>query len=56
MINIKETLQNYKRVLTIASKPSREELLDVSRICAIGMVVIGTLGFILYVIGVIGGL
>ena len=55
-MNIKETLKNYKRVLTIASKPSREEFLDVSRICAIGMAIVGAIGFVLYLIGIITGM
>jgi len=35
--NIKEKLQNYKRVLSIAKKPTAEDFKDTSRVCAIGI-------------------
>jgi protein transport protein SEC61 subunit gamma-like protein len=53
MINIKETLENYRRVLKIAKKPSSEEFKMSARICAIGMAIIGIIGFIMYLIFVL---
>lgn len=55
-MKIMEKLANYKRVLKIASKPSKEEFLTAARICAIGMVVLGAIGFIFYLISVYTGL
>lgn len=55
-MKIRETLQNYKRVLKIASKPSKEDFLSAAKICAIGMAIIGAIGFVLYLISVFVGL
>lgn len=49
-MNIKEKLQNYRRVLTIASKPSKDDFISTARICAIGIIIIGVIGFMLYLI------
>ncbi|MEM5794378.1 MAG: protein translocase SEC61 complex subunit gamma [Candidatus Aenigmatarchaeota archaeon] len=49
-LNIKETIQNYKRVLSASKKPEREEVITTIRICAIGITLIGFIGFILYLI------
>ena len=54
-INIRETLKRYKRVLMIAKKPDSEELKDTARICGIGILLIGFIGFIFYIISVLGG-
>lgn len=51
-MKIRETLQNYKRVLIIASKPSKDDFLSAARICAIGTIIIGMLGFLFYLIAV----
>lgn len=50
---IKEILQNYKRVLVVSSKPSLEEFKSSAKICAIGTIIIGVIGFILYLISVL---
>lgn len=55
-MKIRETLQNYKRVLQIAKKPSKEDFLSAARICAIGMAIIGAIGFALYIISVFANL
>lgn len=52
-MKIRETLQNYKRVLRIASKPSKDDFLSAARICAIGMAIVGAMGFALYIISVL---
>jgi protein translocase SEC61 complex gamma subunit len=54
-INIRETLKRYKRVLMVARKPDVKELKDTSRICGIGILLIGLIGFIFYIISVLGG-
>jgi len=45
---IKETLASYKRVLIIARKPDKEELVKTAKICLIGIGLIGLIGFIIY--------
>jgi protein translocase SEC61 complex gamma subunit len=54
-INIKETLTRYKRVLILARKPDLKELKNVARICGIGFFIVGAMGFIFYLISVLGG-
>jgi len=54
-INIRETLTKYKRVLMVARKPDSDELKETARICGIGSILIGIMGFIFYIISVILG-
>ena len=54
-INIKETLTKYKRILILARKPDKKELKDTARICGIGFIIMGLIGFVLYLISVFGG-
>lgn len=56
-MNIKEILQNYMRILSIAKKADKEELIDTVRICGIGVGIVGTIGFVFYLISnLVGGL
>lgn len=55
-LNIKERLQNYKRILQIAKKPTREDFTETARICAMGLGVIGIISFVIYLIAVVVGL
>jgi protein transport protein SEC61 subunit gamma-like protein len=50
---IKKTIENYKRVLIVAKRPDREELILITKICLIGMGIIGFIGFIVYVLSII---
>jgi len=54
-INIVETLRKYRRVLQVAKKPSIEDLRDTARICGLGFLIIGIIGFVFYIISVLGG-
>jgi len=54
-INIRETITKYKRVLMVARKPDSDELKETARICGIGSIIIGIMGFIFYIISVILG-
>jgi len=51
--NLLEKLRNYKRTLNIVKKPDKEELLFVLRITGIGMIIIGLISFIFYLISVL---
>lgn len=56
-MEIKETLQNYVRILTIAKKPDKAKFLDTLRTCSMGVALVGSIGFIFYFISaLIGGL
>lgn len=54
-IDIAETLKKYRRVLQVAKKPSVEELRDTAKICGLGFLIIGTIGFVFYIISILGG-
>lgn len=45
---IQQKLNKYLRVLKLAKKPGKEEYLQVAKISAIGIVLIGTIGFVMY--------
>jgi len=50
---IKEALASYKRVLIIARKPDKEELIKTAKICLIGIGLIGFIGFIIYSLSIL---
>jgi len=50
---IKNELHEYKRILTISKKPTNQEFLSIAKVCAIGMALIGLMGFIIQIIGII---
>ena len=50
---IKEALSSYKRVLIIARKPDKEELIKTAKICLIGIGLIGFIGFIIYSLSIL---
>ena len=59
-MNIKETTSDFikqsKRVLKVARKPDREEYFNFSKVTAIGIAIIGVIGFILVLFGQLLGL
>lgn len=50
---LKERLVQYKRVLIIARKPDKEELMYIAKICAIGIGLVGIIGFVIYSFAII---
>jgi len=52
---IKETLENYRRVLIVARKPTLEEFKVVAKVNATGLALIGSIGFVIYLISVLLG-
>ncbi len=51
--NLKKTLKNYFRVLKIAEKPNKSQFLESLKICFVGLIVVGLIGFIIYLISII---
>ena len=47
--NIGPTFRSYFRILKLARKPSRKEFMTIAKVAAIGILAIGILGFIFYV-------
>ncbi|WNY25440.1 hypothetical protein MsAc7_09920 [Methanolapillus millepedarum] len=48
--NIVPTIRSYFRILKLAKKPSREEFLTIAKVAAAGILAIGIVGFIFYVL------
>lgn len=54
-VNISETIRRYINVLKVARKPTVKEVKEILRIVGIGFLVIGTMGFIFYMVSVFVG-
>lgn len=48
--NIGPTLRSYLRILKLARKPSRKEFFTIAKVAAIGILAIGVIGFLFYVL------
>ncbi len=48
MLNVGEKLREYRRVLQIARKPSKDEFVISGKICTLGIFLIGFIGFIIF--------
>ena len=59
-MNIKETTSDFikqsKRVLKVARKPDREEYFQFSKVTALGIAIIGVMGFIFVLVATLVGL
>lgn len=53
MESITNSLKQYVRVLKLARRPSMEEFLTISKVAGAGIVLIGVIGFIIYMIMVL---
>ena len=51
-----KTIKDCKRVLKVSRKPDKQEYLEFSKIVAIGIAIIGVVGFIIVFIGELIGL
>ena len=56
MVDIKSILKQYARVLQIARKPSKDEFVTAGKISAVGLALIGLIGFIIFGIFIATGL
>jgi len=54
--NIKERLENYKRIIMVVKKPNWSDFSFVAKICMIGTAIIGVLGLALYMVAILLGL
>lgn len=59
-MNVQEDIDKFikdsKRVLKVARKPDGSEYLDLAKISAIGVAVIGVIGFVIVLLGSLIGL
>ncbi len=47
-LDIKSKLLEWKRILQVARKPDRDEFILSSKICTLGIIVIGVIGFAIF--------
>jgi protein transport protein SEC61 subunit gamma-like protein len=59
-MNVQESVNKFikdsKRVLKVARKPDMPEYLDLAKISAIGVAIIGVIGFVIVLLGSLIGL
>jgi protein transport protein SEC61 subunit gamma-like protein len=59
-MDIKETLDKFmkdaKRVLKVSRKPDKQEYLDLAKVSALGVVIVGGIGYIIVCLGYLIGL
>jgi protein transport protein SEC61 subunit gamma-like protein len=55
-MDIKSTIRKYSRVLQIARKPGKDEFVSSSKICALGIAVIGVVGFAIFLVFIMTGI
>ncbi|MBW6451307.1 MAG: protein translocase SEC61 complex subunit gamma [DPANN group archaeon] len=55
-MSIKNKLKDFKRVLNITKKPSKAELSMSIKITGIGILLIGLVGFVIYIFAMITGI
>ena len=48
MLELKAKIRDYVRVLRIARKPGKEEFMTSAKVTAIGLAIIGMLGFLIF--------
>ncbi|MBN1896882.1 MAG: protein translocase SEC61 complex subunit gamma [Candidatus Aenigmarchaeota archaeon] len=47
-LSIKTKILEWKRILQVAKKPAKDEYLSSTRICVIGITIIGVIGFAVF--------
>jgi protein translocase SEC61 complex gamma subunit len=52
-MGLKEAVGNWKRVIQVARKPNRFEFTSTSKICAVGLVLIGFIGFVIFMAAIV---
>ncbi len=50
VLRIKRQLKEFKRIINISRKPSKEEYMNIVKICSLGVLLIGGIGFIIQII------
>ncbi|WMW26183.1 protein translocase SEC61 complex subunit gamma [Methanolobus sediminis] len=48
--SINQSLKTYLRVLKLTKKPSREEFLTIAKVAGLGILAIGFIGFLIYIL------
>lgn len=51
--NISNTIKQYIRILQLTRKPSNEEFMTISKVAGAGILIIGIIGFLIYLVMVL---
>jgi len=49
-LDIKSKIRDYRRILQIARKPGREEFVNSTKVTSLGLVIIGLIGFLVFLL------
>ena len=55
-MDLKDTFRKYIRVLRVARKPSKDEFITTGKVSALGILVIGLIGFVIFVAFMLAGI
>ena len=55
-MNLKETFRRYMRVLHVARKPNKDEFVTTGKMSALGIFIIGIIGFVIFLAFVLSGI
>ncbi|MEM5797793.1 MAG: protein translocase SEC61 complex subunit gamma [Candidatus Aenigmatarchaeota archaeon] len=55
-LKIVEKFREWKRVMSVARKPDKDEFLTSAKICALGITIIGIIGFVIFLIFIFTGI
>ncbi len=50
VLKLKRQLKEFKRIIRISKKPSKDEFINIIKICGLGVLLIGSIGFTIQVI------
>ncbi len=50
VLKIVRQLREFKRIISISRKPTKDEFLNIMRICGLGFALIGAIGFTIQII------
>lgn len=56
MFNLKNKIREWRRVLHIARKPTKDEFVISTKICTLGIIIIGAIGFAIFIGFVLAGI
>jgi protein translocase SEC61 complex gamma subunit len=55
MVSIRGFIQQSRRILSLAKKPGRHEVWLTTKVCALGLILIGALAFIIHLVFIVIG-
>ena len=59
-MNVQESFNKFvkdsKRVLKVSKKPDRQEYFELAKVTSLGVVIVGVIGFIVFLLGALIGL